>query len=128
MKIFAIADDSPVIRKVTRRLIEDFGFVVVEAADAHSALAICRSNMPDAILVDWELPDMRGVDVVHEIARMPEADRCKIIFLTSELLVPEMTKAKRAGAAGFLMKPYNRRIVGAKLAELGLIEKTPKAA
>jgi two-component system chemotaxis response regulator CheY len=128
MKIFAIADDSPVIRKVTRRLVEDYGFVVVEASDGNSALSLCRTNMPDAILVDWEMPDMHGVDVVREIAAMPEAERCKIVFMTSEMLVPEMTRAKRAGAAGFLMKPFNRKILAAKLGELGLIEPGQKAA
>jgi two-component system chemotaxis response regulator CheY len=128
MKIFAIADDSPVIRKVTRRLVEDYGFVVVEAPDGNSALSLCRTNMPDAILVDWEMPDMHGVDVVREIAAMPEAERCKIVFMTSEMLVPEMTRAKRAGAAGFLMKPFNRKILAAKLGELGLIEPGQKAA
>ncbi len=128
MKIFLIADDSPVIRKVGRRLIEDLGFIVVEAGTGEEALYHCRSNMPDAALIDWDLPDMTGTELVREIAMIPEAENCKILYCTSELMVPEMTKAKRAGAGAFLMKPFNRKVLETKFAEIGLLESQSRAA
>jgi two-component system chemotaxis response regulator CheY len=128
MKIFLIVDDSPVIRKVARRLLQDLGFVVMEAATGEEALFRCRENMPDAAMVDWDLPDMSGTETIRAITQIPGSDGTKLLYCTSEILVAEMTKAKRAGACGFIMKPFNRMLLTAKLAEIGLLEPQGKAA
>jgi two-component system chemotaxis response regulator CheY len=128
MKIFAIVDDSPVIRKVARRILENLGFIVVEAPDGHTALHLCHTNMPDAVLLDWDLPDMPGLDVARGISQLPQAENCRIIYMTSELLIPEMARAKRAGATAFMMKPFNRKVIADKLAELGLSAESQEAA
>ena len=128
MKIFMIVDDSPVIRKVSRRIIEDLGLVVVEAEGGEEAVAMARENMPDGIMVDWELAGVSGIDVISQLAALPGAESARILFCTSEVMVPEMTKAKRAGASGFLMKPFNRHILKEKLAEAGLLENVGAAA
>lgn len=128
MKIFMIADDSPVIRKVARRLIEDMGFVVVEAASAEQAQAMCVENMPDGVLVDWDMPGMPSLDLIHWFAHYPDAEGVKTLYCTSEVLVSEMTRAKRAGASGFLLKPFNRTMIVKKFMEVGLIEQETQAA
>lgn len=120
MKIIMIADDSPVIRKVARRLLQDMGFVVVEAETGEEVLAHCRTNMPDAILLDWDMPGVKSIEVIAEVVRMPGAEQCKILYCTSELLVSEMTRAKRSGASGFLLKPFNRKILAHKFNEVGI--------
>lgn len=128
MKIFMIADDSPVIRKVGKRIIEDLGFIVVEAADGLQAQAICSDNMPDGILVDWDMPGMDGLELVQWLSAYPKAEKLKILFCTSEVNVPLMTRAKRAGASGFLLKPFNRNQISGKFAEIGLLDVPPVAA
>lgn len=128
MKIFMIADDSPVIRKVARRLIEDLGFVVVEAATADQAQALCVENMPDGILIDWDMPGMASIDLIHWLSHYPDADRVKSLYCTSEVLVSEMTRAKRAGVNGFLLKPFNRAMIASKFVEIGLIDQDQRAA
>ena len=127
MKIFMIADDSPVIRKVGKRIIEDLGFIVVEAADGLQAQAICSDNMPDGILVDWDMPGMDGLELVQWLSAYPKAEKLKILFCTSEVNVPLMTRAKRAGASGFLLKPFNRNQISGKFAEIGLLDVPPVA-
>lgn len=122
MKQFLIADDSPVIRKVARRIIEDFGFQVSEAENGEHARQLCAETMPDAVLIDWQMPGLSGLDLIEWLAAKPEDERPKIIFCTSEVLVPVMTKAKRAGAGGFLLKPFSRHSIARTLAEMGLIE------
>ncbi|MEC9342232.1 MAG: response regulator [Pseudomonadota bacterium] len=122
MKIFMIVDDSPVIRKVGRRLIEDLGFVVVEAEDAEQAIIMARENMPDGILVDWSMPGQSGIGLLQELHNLPGASDLKSLFCTSALDVPEMTRAKRAGASGFIMKPFNRKVLQEKLLEVGLLD------
>lgn len=128
MKIFLIADDSPVIRKVLRRIVEDMGFVVVEAADGLQAQQLCADNLPDGAFVDWEMPGMNGLELVEWLGPIMAESGGKILYCTSELMVPEMTKAKRAGAHGFLMKPFDRQMVQDKFIEVGLIEAGPMAA
>lgn len=128
MKIFMIVDDSPVIRKVGRRIIEDMGFVVVEAGDGDEALRLVRDSMPDAILVDWDMPGLTGLELIREIVLMPGAENTKILYCTSELMVPEMTKAKRSGASGFIMKPFNRRVLKEKFQDVGLMDDVGEAA
>ena len=120
MKIFMIVDDSPVIRKVAHRILSDMGFVVVEADDGLEALTKSADSIPDVMLVDWDLPSMSGVELIEEFRKLPDSANTKVLYCTSEIMVSEMTKAKRAGAHGFLMKPFDRGILSHKLAELGL--------
>ena len=127
MQVIMIVDDSPVIRKVADRLLRDMGFIVVEAGDGSEALSMCSHKMPDAILVDWDLPAMSGTEFIQEFRGLDGAQRVKIPYCTSEIMVSEMTRAKRAGANGFLMKPFDRNILDTKLREIGL-EAKPKAA
>lgn len=129
MKIFMLVDDSPVIRKVANRILTDMGFVVVEAADGFEALEKCRYNMPDAILIDWDMPNMSGIEFLGEFADIEGAKNTRIVYCTSEIMVSDMTKAKRAGANAFMMKPFNRKILQTKLKEAGIeINKVSSAA
>lgn len=120
MKIFLIVDDSPVIRKVANRILTDMGFVVVEAADGFEALEKCKYNMPDAILIDWDMPGMTGIEFLEQFALVEGSKTTRIIYCTSEIMVSDMTKAKRAGANAFMMKPFNRKILATKLKEAGI--------
>lgn len=128
MKVFLIVDDSPVIRKVANRILSDSGFVCVEAADCAEALNKCSIDMPDAILLDWDTPNMTGLEFLEEFSRLPGANNVNVIYCTSELIVSEMTKAKRAGANAFMMKPFNRAILHTKVREVGLEIRPSKAA
>ena len=120
MKIFMVIDDSPVIRKVARRILEGMGYVVSEAVDGVDALEKCVHNMPDAIMVDWDMPRMDGVEFIEALRTREEADNTKILFCTSEVMVTEMMKAKRAGCQGYMLKPYTRDTLQQKLAEIGI--------
>ena len=128
MKIFLIADDSPVVRKVARRLVEDLGFIVVEAANGDEVLQVCRDNMPDAAILDWEMPGTSTIDVIREIRLLPRGDEIAILYCTSEVMLAEMTKAKRAGASGFLLKPYNRKLLIQKFIDTGIMGQPQRAA
>lgn len=128
MDVFLIADDSPVIRKVARRLIEDLGFAVVEAADGDALLGACLESMPRAILIDWEMPGTDSIEAIRTIRRMPNGSRPTVLYCTSAMQVSEMTRAKRAGASGFLMKPFNRQLLIDKFLETGLMGRPQRAA
>ena len=120
MKIFMIVDDSPVIRKVARRILEGMGYIVSEAEDGMEALDKCAHNMPDVIMVDWDMPRMDGVEFIEALRSTSAADSTKVLFCTSEVLVTEMMKAKRAGCQGYMLKPFTRDILLHKLSEIGV--------
>lgn len=128
MKIFLIADDSPVVRKVARRLIEDLGFIVVEAQNAEEAYEICRDNMPDAAIIDWDMPGTDSIEIIRGIRMLPDGENIRILYCTSEVLLGEMTRAKRAGASGFLLKPYNRKLLIQKFIDAGIMGQPQRAA
>jgi two-component system chemotaxis response regulator CheY len=121
MKRCLIIDDSSVIRKVARRILEGFGFVVSEASDGRQALDACMKEMPDAILLDWNMPVMDGYEFLRALRAMPGGDRPKVVFCTTENDLAHIARAMHAGADEYIMKPFDKEIVEAKFQEVGLI-------
>ena len=121
MKCCLVVDDSSVIRKVARRILEGLEFQIVEAEDGEQALDICRNRMPDAVLLDWNMPKMDGYEFLRVLRRMPDGDRPKMVFCTTENDVAHIARALHAGANEYIMKPFDKEIVEAKFQEVGLI-------
>lgn len=120
MKTCLVVDDSRVIRKVSRRILEDLGFEVAEASDGVEALAWCNAVMPDVILLDWNMPQMDGLEFVRRLRAEPRGDTPKVIFCSVENEIERIREALDAGADEFIMKPFDGSIVAGKLAYLGL--------
>jgi len=116
-----VIDDSSVIRKVARRILEGFGFAIVEAADGRQALESCTKEMPDAILLDWNMPVMDGYEFLRALRAMPHGDKPKVVFCTTENDLAHIARAMHAGADEYIMKPFDKEIVEAKFQEVGLI-------
>ncbi|MEO0635147.1 MAG: response regulator [Pseudomonadota bacterium] len=116
-----IVDDSSVIRNVAERIFDSMGFQVVHAEDGQAAREACMNGTPDLILIDWRLPEEDSAELVRDLKGFGSDEaRPFIIFLTSEMDVPSMTRAKRAGADAFFMKPFDRASLSSKMRELGL--------
>jgi two-component system chemotaxis response regulator CheY len=121
MKTCLVVDDSRVIRKVARRILEDMRFKVEEAGDGLEALTACRKAMPDAVLLDWNMPVMSGIDFLRQLRKERGGDVPVVVFCTTENDVEHISEALRAGANEYIMKPFDSDIVQAKFAEAGLI-------
>jgi two-component system chemotaxis response regulator CheY len=120
LKTCLVVDDSRVIRKVSRRILEDLGFEVAEASNGVEAMAWCSAVMPDAILLDWRMPAMDGMEFLHRLRAEPGGTRPKVIFCTVENEIERIREALDAGADEFIMKPFDGGIVAGKLDYLGL--------
>ena len=121
MRHCLVVDDSTVIRKVARRILEDLDFSVSEAEDGRQALDACRQRLPDLILLDWNLPVMDGLEVLAKLRQTEGGKRPKVVFCTSEADVAQLARAMRAGADEYMLKPFDRGSVEAKLHEVGLL-------
>lgn len=121
MKHCLIVDDSAVIRKVARRILEGLSFRITEAEDGEQALQRCREGMPDAVLLDWNMPVMDGYDFLKALRLLPGGDEPKVVFCTTENDVAAIARAIRAGADEYIMKPFDKEIMTAKMQEVGLV-------
>ena len=121
MKSCLVVDDSKVVRMVARKILEELGFAVSEAEDGQVALDACKATMPDAILLDWNMPVMDGYEFLGHLRRMPGGDQPKVVFCTTENDVAHIARALHAGANEYIMKPFDKDIVTAKFQEVGLI-------
>lgn len=115
-----VVDDSRVIRKVARRILEDLDFEVAEAGDGVEAMAWCGAVMPDVVLLDWRMPNMDGIEFVRRLRATPGGDRPKVVFCSVENGIEAIREALDAGADEYIMKPFDGGIVAGKLAWLGL--------
>src|SRR5260370_6795224 len=83
MRTCLVVDDSSVIRKVARRILEGLDFQIIEAEDGEKALEVCKRGLPDAILLDWNMPIMDGYEFLGNLRRMPGGDQPKVVFCTT---------------------------------------------
>lgn len=124
MKTCLVVDDSAVIRKVARRIVEVLGVSVGEAEDGAEGLERCREAMPDVILLDWNMPNVDGYAFLQALRQMPGGTEPKILFCTTENDVGAIARALRAGADEYIMKPFDRDILTAKLEQVGMVHAT----
>ncbi|MEJ2227599.1 MAG: response regulator [Alphaproteobacteria bacterium] len=115
-----VVDDSAVIRKITRRILENLSFHVDEAADGVEASRVCYEDMPDIIFLDWNMPEMNGLEFLKDLRNMPFGGEPKVIFVTTENDIARIRCAIEAGADEYIMKPFNEHIIREKLAQIGL--------
>ena len=108
MKRCMIVDDSSVIRKVAKRIVASPDMQVIEASNGFQALSMCVAEMPDLIMVDGNLPDMSVVEFIRQALSVPSPIKPRIMICIPQFDLGAIMRAKRAGAAGFVMKPFNR--------------------
>ena len=121
MKTCLIVDDSKVIRMVARKMLEDLNFEIEEAEDGKKALDACLRKMPDAILLDWNMPVMNGIEFLRKLRKTPGGDSPIVVFCTTENDMKHIQEAMGAGANEYIMKPFDSEIIQTKFTQVGLL-------
>jgi two-component system chemotaxis response regulator CheY len=121
MKTCLVVDDSRTLRAIARRMLEGLSFSVTEAENGSAALDRCAEAMPDAVLLDWNMPVINGPEFLHALRRREGGDAPKVIFCTTENDIAHITQAIEGGADEFIMKPFDAEILKNKLEEVGLL-------
>lgn len=119
MSTCLIVDDSRVIRKVSRHILETLGFTVDEAEHGKDGLERCIESMPDVILLDWNMPVMTGIEFISHLRKTPGGDKPKVVFCTTENDVAHIREAIDAGADEYVMKPFDHETLQIKLQLVG---------
>jgi two-component system, chemotaxis family, chemotaxis protein CheY len=111
-----VIDDSRTTRMIIGKILRELGMEVFEAADGLDALEQLKRN-PDVelLLVDWNMPQMNGFDFLQRVRAERAYDGVRILMVTSEAQTDHVARALGAGANEYLMKPFNKDVLIAKL-------------
>ena len=120
MKNCLVVDDSKVIRKVARHILESLDLTVSEAVDGQDALTQCEASAPDVVLLDWNMPVMSGMDFLLALRESDLPTRPKVVFCTTENGMAYIRAAIEAGADEYVMKPFDRDTLESKLQIVGV--------
>lgn len=118
MKFCLVVDDSDVIRKVARKILEGAGYIVIEAETASEGLERCRAAMPDIILLDSILPDCNSRDFLDSLREINAERIPQVLYCTSDADPAEIGKLFRAGINAFVHKPFEPTTLLPKVREL----------
>ena len=116
-----VVDDSRVVRKLARRMLEKHGVVVTEAEDGQKALDACRVALPKLVLLDWNMPVMDGLEFLKAARAEFGPDEPLVMLCTTENDFERILMALGAGAQEYIMKPFDDAILTGKLVQLGLV-------
>ena len=116
-----LVDDSRMIRKVSRRIVESVGFAVIEAENGEEGLARCRAAMPDLIITDWNMPVMSGIEFVTALRAIPTAKPPKVVFCTTNSGARDIHKGIDAGADEYVIKPFDEAALLSRLQAVGAV-------
>jgi CheY-like chemotaxis protein len=105
MKRILIVEDKASSRELLRAALEHQGYTIIEAADGDEGLRKARTEVPDLILLDLQMPIRNGYEVLTELRREPRFRSLPIIAVTASAMQGDREKALAAGFNGYLTKP-----------------------
>ncbi len=116
-----VVDDSAAMRAVLRMILKKQNFEVVEAKDGLEALQVLqRIELVDLMLIDWNMPGMNGFELLQNVRGNGRYGPTKVVMVTTETALAEMSNALAAGADEYIMKPFTPDVVTDKLRLVGL--------
>jgi two-component system chemotaxis response regulator CheY len=116
-----VVDDSTAMRTILTRMLRELGMEVSQAKDGREALAhIASVGLPDLMLVDWNMPEMNGLELIRAVRQEMGQRSSLMMMVTTETETAQMVKAFAAGANEYLMKPFTKEALIEKLDLLGV--------
>ena len=114
-----VIDDSRTVRAIVGKTLRDEGLDVIEAANGREGLdRLHQTTGVDLILVDWNMPEMNGLEFITAVRKDRTFDAVRIVMVTTETEQVQVVRALEAGADEYVMKPFTREILVAKLSLL----------
>lgn len=119
-----VVDDSRAIRMILTRSLNKLGYEVCTAANGAEALALLKEQAPELsfFLVDWNMPEVTGIELVQRVRRMPAYADVPIMMVTTETEIEQMVKALDSGVNEYVMKPFTEEMITDKLRIMGVLD------
>lgn len=119
-----VVDDSRAARAILGRILRELGCEVVEAEDGQAGIRRLADGLePDFALVDWNMPEMNGVEFVRRVRADPARAGLRLLMVTTEIDQAHVEQALAAGANEYIMKPFTADVIQEKLRILGLADR-----
>ena len=116
-----VIDDSRAMRLILGRMVRELGLETAEASNGREGLAQLVAGLaPDLILVDWNMPEMTGIEFVETVRLPPYSYTASLVMVTTETEIPQVMRALEAGADEYVMKPFTKESIFEKLRLLGM--------
>ncbi len=113
---FLVVDDFATMRRIVRGLLKELGFNNVdEAEDGVAALAKLKSESFDFVVSDWNMPNMTGIDLLRAIRADAALSHLPVLMVTAEAKKENIIEAAKAGASGYVVKPFTAATLDEKL-------------
>ena len=117
-----VVDDSRAMRSILRSFLQEAGFEVSEACDGHEALERLKENGEfELVLIDWNMPPLDGYELLKTVRADHAYDGTRLVMVTTETEMEQVTLALEAGANEYIMKPFTKQTLLEKLALLGIV-------
>jgi two-component system, OmpR family, alkaline phosphatase synthesis response regulator PhoP len=113
-----LAEDEPDVQLIARLSLKKAGFVVVTVNNGAEALERVAAENPDAILLDWMMPEMDGFETCKALKANPDTRDIPVVFLTAKVQETEVAKALALGAKGCIGKPFDALSLGQQVRDL----------
>jgi len=116
-----VIDDSKAMRSILSRMLQGLGFEVLEASNGREGLQrLQASGNVDLALVDWNMPEMNGLEFIRSVRSEQSYDGVLLMMVTTETEMEQVVRALAAGANEYVMKPFTREIILEKLQIFGM--------
>lgn len=116
-----VIDDSRAMRMILGKMLREVGMEVADADNGRAALELIDGGLePALMLVDWNMPEMTGIEFLAAVRKPPYSSTARILMVTTETVLPQVVQALESGADEYLMKPFTQESVLAKLQLLGI--------
>ena len=120
MKTVMVVDDSRIMRNTVKNIFDEMNIPVnyLEAADGDEALKNLSENKVDLILLDWNMPNLSGIDFLKQVKNTEEYKAIPVIMVTSEAAKLNMIEAIKAGASAYIAKPVDKNEFKEKISKI----------
>ena len=122
MKTVLVVDDSRIMRNIVKNTFTELKIpcVFLEAGDCKEALQMLQNQTVNLVLLDWNMPELSGLDFLKTVRAMAQYKTLPIIMVTSESAKYNVIEALKAGATDYIIKPINDKIFMEKLSKVSI--------
>ena len=106
-KTVIAVDDSMSIRETVKLALQSAGYVVLTAEDGARGLSLCERQRADLVVTDLNMPNLDGIGLIEKLRALPSYRFTPILMLTTESQDEKKQAGKRAGATGWIVKPFD---------------------